>query len=193
MKLVIHHQESYSRLELLLRTLFGWLYIALPHGFILIFISLWSAILSFVAFWVVLFTARYPESMYEFQVGFLKWGTRLRARVMNLSDGYPRFGIHATDDHVSLEMPHPEKQSRGLLLLRTFFGWIYVGIPHGFLLFFRAIATGVVAFIAWFAVLFTGKYPASMHAYVAGLVRWSLRVSAYMMFLTDDYPPFSGK
>lgn len=193
MKLTIQHQESYSRLELLLRTFFGWLYMALPHGLLLMFLGIWSSILTFVAFWVVLFTGRYPQSMHEFQVGYMRWGLRLRARMVNLSDGYPGFGINVTDDFVAFEIPYPEKSSRALLLLRFFFGWIYVLIPHGFILFFRAIATWVVIFVAWWIVLFTGSYPASMHAYVTGLLRWGARLNAYLLFLTDDYPPFSGK
>lgn len=192
MKLTIKHQENYSRLELLLRTLFGWLYIALPHGFILMFVGIWSAILTFVSFWVVLFTGRYPQTMYEFQVGYMRWGLRLRARLMNLSDGYPGFGINAADDNVTFDMVYPEKLSRALLLLRLFFGWIYVGIPHGFMLFFRSIATWVVMFLAWWVVLFTGNYPASFHGFVTGLLRWGTRVNAYLLFMTDDYPPFTG-
>jgi hypothetical protein len=193
MKLTIQHQERYSRLELLLRTFFGWLYMALPHGFILMFLGIWSAILTFVAFWVVLFTGRYPQSMHEFQVGNMRWGLRLRARLFNLSDGYPGFGINASDDQVSLVMAYPESLSRGLLLLRLFFGWIYIMIPHGFMLFFRSIATWVVIFLAWWIVLFTGEYPVSFHNYATGLLRWSARVNAYTLFLTDEYPPFTGK
>jgi len=193
MKLAIKHQEEYSRIELLLRTFFGWLYIAIPHGFLLMFLGIWSGILTFVAFWVVLITGQYPKNMFEFQTGFILWGIRLRSRLMNLADGYPAFGLHAVDEKTELEIPHPEKQSRLLLLLRLFFGWLYVGIPHGFLLIFRAIATFVIVFLAWWVVLFTGKYPASFHEYVTGLVRWGTRVNLYLLFLTDDYPPFTGK
>ena len=193
MKLTIKHQETYSRIELLLRTLFGWLYIAIPHGFLLFFMGIWSSILSFVAFWVILFTGRYPQSMFEFQAGYRHWNVRLNARIMNVSDGYPPFGIDAHDEYVDLEIPYPESLSRGLLLLRVFFGFIYVLIPHGFMLFFRAIATYVLVFLAWWAVLFTGKYPASFHEFVTGFIRWTLRVNLYMGFMTDTYPPFTGK
>ena len=92
MKLTIQHQERYSRGELLLRTLFGWIYILIPHVFILMFVSLWGAILQFAAFWVILFTGRYPQSMFEFQVGLMKWSLRVNARMYNVSDGYPAFG-----------------------------------------------------------------------------------------------------
>jgi hypothetical protein len=193
MKITIIHQESYSRLELLLRTLFGWLYIAIPHGFLLFFVSIWSAILTFVAFWVVLFTGRYPQSMFEFQVGLTRWNIRLSACMYNLADGYPAFGVNAVSENANLDMPYPESLSRGLLLLRILFGWIYVLIPHGFMLFFRSIATGVIIFLAWWVVLFTGKYPLSFHEFVTGLIRWNTRVNLYLSFMTDDYPPFTGK
>jgi len=193
MKLTIKHQERYSRGELILRTLFGWLYIALPHGFILFFLSIWSSILNFIAFWVVLFTGRYPQTMFEFQVGYTRWNVRVNARMMNVSDGYPPFGIEAQDEYVNLEVPYPEKLSRGILLLRLFFGFFYVLIPHGFVLIFRAIATYVIIFLAWWVVLFTGKYPASFHEFVTGLIRWTTRINIYMGFLTDEYPPFTGK
>ncbi len=193
MKLTIKHQEHYSRGELILRTLFGWLYIALPHGFILFFVGIWSSILSFIAFWAVLFTARYPQSMFEFQAGLMHWNVRLSARFFNVSDGYPPFGINAKDEYVSLDIPYPERLSRVILLLRTFFGFIYVIIPHGFILFFRLIATGVVVFLAWWVVLFAGKYPESFHAFVTGYIRWTTRVNLYMSFMTDQYPPFTGK
>jgi hypothetical protein len=193
MKLTITHREKYSRIELLLRTFFGWLYMAIPHGFLLLFLGIWSGILTFVAFWVVLITGKYPAGMFSYQVEYSRWGLRLGARLINLADGYPAFGLSAQDELIEFEIPLPEKQSRLLLLLRLFFGGLYVGIPHGFLLFFRTIATSVVIFIAWWIVLFTGRYPASLHEYVIGLLRWTTRVKIYMIFLTDDYPPFNGK
>ena len=70
MKLTISHQEKYSRGELLLRTLFGYFYIMIPHGFMLAIVGIWSGILSFVTFWIVLFTGRFPESIFAFQVGY---------------------------------------------------------------------------------------------------------------------------
>jgi len=134
MRLVIKHQEKYSRGELLLRTFFGWLYIFIPHYFLLFFVSIWGAILQFVAFWVILFTGRYPQSMFEFQVGLLKWTVRLSARAYNVSDGYPSFGINGTDEFTDLNIPYPEKVDRGLVLLRFFLGVFYVLIPHYFIL-----------------------------------------------------------
>jgi hypothetical protein len=192
MKLTVQHQESYSRGELLLRTFFGWLYIYIPHGIVLLFVALWSAILQFVAFWVILFTGRYPQSMFEFQEGMLKWSLRLSARMYNIADGYPAFGIKSTDEHTDLVVPYPEKVNRGLVLLRLFFGIFYVYLPHGFILMFRAWFVGILIFAAWWVVLFTGKYPDFMFDWVTGQLRWQFRVSLYMMYMTDTYPPFTG-
>ncbi len=192
MKLKVKHQERYSRLELILRTLFGIFYIALPHYFILLFVGLWGAILRFVAFWVVLFTGRYPKSMFDYQVGLLKWNLRLYARLLNVSDGYPAFGISALDEHTSIEVTYPERISRALVILRALFGAFYVYLPHGFILMFRGMFVRILVLLAWFIVLFTGKYPPSFHNWVVGQVRWSTRVSLYMYYLTDKYPPFTG-
>ncbi len=94
---------------------------------------------------------------------------------------------------VKFTIDYPEKLSRGILLLKTFFGWLYVFIPHGFVLFFYGIAAFFVTLIAWWAILFTGKYPKGMFDFVVGYQRWSNRVNAYMLLLTDVYPPFSSK
>jgi hypothetical protein len=66
-------------------------------------------------------------------------------------------------------------------------------IPHGFLLFFRSIGVVFAVFIAWWAVLITGEYPKGIHNFIVGTLRWSTRVNIYLSFLTDKYPPFSGK
>jgi len=192
MKLIIKHQEHYSRGELLLRTLFGWLYIFLPHFFLLYFVSIWGGILAFVAFWVVLFTGKYPQSMFEFQVGLMKWNNRLLARMYNIVDGYPPFGVKAEEEYTDLIVPYPERISRGLVLLRIFFGVIYVVIPHLFILMFRQFFVQILVFISWWIVLFTGQYPASFHEWVVGQIRWMNRLNLYMSFMTDKYPPFTG-
>lgn len=193
MKLTIKHQETYSRGDLLLRTFFGFIYIGIPHYFLLLFVGIWGSILQFISWWSILFTGRYPQSFFEFQVGLQRWSLRLQARIMNLSDGYPAFGIKGTDELTSFEMPYPESLSRGTLLLKTFFGIFYCILPHAFCLIFRNIASQFLAFLAWWVVLFTGKYPATWHAFNVGTIRWSARVGLYMGYMTDEYPRFSGK
>jgi len=193
MKLSITHQERFSRSELLLRLFFGVFYIVLPHNFILFFLGLWGGILSFIAFWIILFTGRYPQSMFEYQEQLLRWRLRLNARISNLADGYPAFGLTATDEHTSLEIPYPERVSRGLTLIRFFFGWLYVALPHFFILFFRVLWGGILNILAFWVVLFTGKFPASWHTFLVENIRWVYRVALYLGNMTDEYPPFNGR
>jgi len=193
MKLNITYQERYSRLELLLRFIFGVFYIALPHAFLLFFLGLWGAILGFIAFIVILFTGRYPESMFIYQVQLLRWRLRLYARLSNLSDGYPAFGLESTDEYTSLEVSYPERISRGLTLVRLFFGIFYVSLPHGFILFFRVLWGIILSIYAFISVLFTAKFPKGAHTFLVETIRWNYRVLLYMGNMTDVYPPFSGK
>lgn len=193
MKLTIKHQESYSRGQLILRALFGIWYIMIPHMFLLIFLQLWGGILNFIAFWAVLFTAKYPLGFFNYQIKIRKWNLRVNARMSNMADGYPAFGLDSVDENTDIELPYPEKLSRGLLILRQFFGIFYVLIPHMFLLLFRQIATAFLGFLAFWAILFTGKYPESWFNFNVATMRWAMRVDFYMGFMTDTYPPFNGK
>lgn len=193
MKLTIEHQESYSRGELLLRTFLGFLYIAVPHVFLFFFVGIWAGILMFVAWWLVLFSGVYPKGMFEFQIKCLNWLMRCYGSMMHLVDGYPALGPNGSSESVNLEVEYPEKLSRGILLIRTFLGFLYVAIPHGFCLWFRALGTCILMFLAWWVVLITGKYPENWHAFNVGTLRWWMRIQLYMGFFTDEYPPFTGK
>lgn len=193
MILNIKHQEHYSRKELLLRTFLGFFYLILPHAFLLIFASLGAAVLQFLSFWVILFTGRYPESWFEFQIKYQSWNLRVNASIFNLVDGYPAFGFNGTHQYIEYDVPYPENISRSSVLLRGLFGWIYVGIPHGIILMFLSIAVQMVVLIGWFIVLFTGKYPQELFDFVVGYFKWSQRVTNYLAYMTDKYPPFSFK
>ena len=189
----ITRQEEYSRGELLLRSFLGIFYIYLPHAFLLMFIQLWAGILLFISFWVILFTGRYPESWFEFQVKALRWQWRVNARYFNLSDGYPAFGLDAEDPNTKFDVTYPENISRGLVLVRFLFGFIYVALPHGIILGLRFYVSLFLVFIAFWAVLFTGRYPDAIHEFNVGTLRWAVRVNLYLSYMTDTYPPFSGK
>ncbi|WP_455383407.1 DUF4389 domain-containing protein [Salinispira pacifica] len=193
MQYTISRQDSYSRGLLILRTLFGSIYIGIPHYFLLFFVSIWGLILQFLAFWAVLFTGTYPRGWFDYQLNLFRWNTRVSASLGNFRDEYPAFGLSATQPGVEVDIEYPEKLSRGLLILRLLFGFIYVWIPHGVCLIFRGIASAVVMFIAWWVQLFTAKYPERMFEFNIGTYRWAFRVNAYSNFMTDSYPRFSGK
>lgn len=187
----IHYQEFYSRTELLLRSFFGLFYIVIPHGFLLIFMQIWGAILNFLTFWVILFTGRFPESWFEYQVKLRRWNFRLSARLFNLADGYPQFGLEGTDENTEYEIPYNQNPDRMSVFLRGIFGLLYVLIPHGFVLMFLYIGVLFSSFIAWFAVLFTGHYPRSLFDFIVNFIKYSNRVDLYMSYLVELYPPFS--
>ena len=189
----ITYQESYSRGELLLRSFFGWLYIMAPHAIVLMFVGLWSNVLSFISWWAILFTGRYPQSFFEFNVKTLSWMMRLNACSGNLIEGYPAIGPNGSHPAVTLTVPYPESLSRGKLLLRTFLGFIYVGIPHGICLYGRLIANAFAKFLTFWSIIFNGTIPRDWFDFQVGTLRWMVRLNLYMSNMSDTYPPFSGK
>jgi hypothetical protein len=193
MKYGVKHQESYSRGELILRSMFGGLYIALPHALALIFLLIGSMFINIIAFWAILITGKFPEGLFNYQLNLQRWSLRVNARLMNLSDGYPAFGLSAQDSNIMIEVERQESYSRLSVLGRQMFGFLYVYFPHMFCLVFLQIGVMFVRLIAFWAVLITGKYPKGMHDYMVGVMRWSFRIALYMSFMTDKYPPFSMK
>jgi hypothetical protein len=159
----------------------------------MIFVGIWAGILSFLAFWVVLFTGKYPQGWFDFMVKFYNWIIRYDSSIFNLVDGYPAIGINGTSDKVSLDVSYPDKINQGLVILRVLLGLFYVLIPHGFCLLFRVIWGGILGLISWFSVLFTGNYPEGFHKYQVGTFRWVVRIYLYMGFMSDEYPPFTGE
>lgn len=87
---------------------------------------------------------------------------------------------------ITADIATPGKLSR----LTSFFRY-FMAIPHWVVLYFIGIAAGILIFLAWWAILFTGKYPQSFFTFVAGYLRWMTRVNGYYLLLTDQYPPFS--
>ena len=83
--------------------------------------------------------------------------------------------------------------SRGLALLKFFFGFLYVGIPHGIALLIYGILVLIVVFLSWWAILIVGRFPRGFFDFVVGFNRWAMRVTAYLSYLRDEYPPFNGR
>lgn len=155
------------------------------------FYAIWIYIATILAWWIILFTGKTPEFYYNAMLGFNRWGLRLSARIWNLSDGYPAIGPNGSDDKTELHYPMIHI-GRGQLLLRSIFGFVYIIIPHVICLWFRMIATYFLVFLAWWTVLFTGKYPENWHKFNVGTLRWQMRLGLYYGWLLDKYPPFSG-
>ncbi len=193
MVLDIKYQDSFSRIQLLVRSLFGWFYICIPHAICLFFMGIAARILQFISFWGIIYNGKYPKDFFNFQVKYLSWQTRVRASLFNLIDPYPKVGLESIQKGVELEIPYNDNIRRSDVFIRGLFGVIYVGLPHGFFLFFRIIATQILIFLSFWIVLFTGCYPKSFHSFNVGTIRWLTRVASYLGYLTHDYPIFSGK
>jgi len=135
---------------------------------------------------MLLFRQKYPRWWFDWNVALIKFNTRVDAYLALLGDEYPSTD---EDQAVHIEIPYPDAKNelnRWLPLVKWF-----LAIPHYIVLFFLGIAAIVSIIIAWFAILFTGRYPKGLFDFVVGVFRWCLRVAAYAFLLTTDrYPPF---
>jgi hypothetical protein len=191
MKFDIKRQEEYSRGDLILRALFGPIYIMIPHAIAMGVMGILSAIYGIVSFFTILINGRISENIYNFQVGMLRWSARVQARNYNLRDGYPAFGVDGQDDGLDIQLEQPAERDKVSVILRFFFGAFYVALPHAFCLAFLLLGVLFVNTIQFWIILITGKANEGIFNYIVGVLRWSARLSAYMNYLTDTYPPFS--
>ena len=135
---------------------------------------------------MILFRQKYPRWWFDWNVALLKFEQRVSAYFFLLRDEYP-----STDEEqaVRVEVPYPDvpnELNRWLPLVK----WL-LAVPHYIVLLFLGIALVFVVIIAWFAILFTERYPRDLFDFVVGVQRWSVRVAAYAFLLTTDrYPPF---
>jgi hypothetical protein len=146
-----------------------------------------GGLLFFAPLLMILFRGKYPRWWFDWNRELLRFTQRVDVYGSLMTDKYP-----STDDqqsvHLEIEYPNVETDlSRGMPLVK----WL-LAIPHYIILIFLFIAAFVCVVIAWFAILFTGRYPRSLFDFVMGVQRWFLRVVAYAAILvTDKYPPFS--
>ncbi|MGI9644026.1 MAG: DUF4389 domain-containing protein [Ilumatobacteraceae bacterium] len=146
-----------------------------------------SGSLFIVTLLMILFRRRYPRWWFDFALELTRFSARVCAYFVLLTDAYPST---VEQQAVRLDVEYPEVErdlKRGMPLVKWF-----LAIPHYFVLLFLFIGAFFVVIVAWFAILFTGRYPRGMFDYVVGVGRWALRVDAYAFLLTTDrYPPFS--
>jgi Domain of unknown function (DUF4389) len=129
---------------------------------------------------------KYPRWWYDWNLELLRFANRIGAYLALMDDRYP-----STDERqaVALDFPYPDAE-QGLNRWLPLVKWL-LAIPHYILLLFLSIAAVVAVIIAWFAILFTGRYPRGLFEFVLGVLRWGNRVTGYAFVLvTDRYPPF---
>jgi hypothetical protein len=138
---------------------------------------------------MILFRQRYPRWWFDFVRELTRFEARVGAYAALLTDQYPST-VEEQSVHLEIDYPDVEQDlNRWMPLLK----WL-LAIPHYIVLMFLTLAAFFAVITAWFAILFTGRYPQALFDYVVGVMRWWLRVNAYaFLLLTDAYPPFSLK
>jgi hypothetical protein len=183
--------------------------LVIPHYVVLFFLWLVFVVFSVVAFFAIAFTGRYPRTLFDFNVGVLRWTWRVNYYAYSAlgTDRYPPFTLADVPDYPAhLDVPYPDRLSRGLVWVK----WWLLAIPHylvvavfvggGIWLAWQLdeseagwLGGGLIGLLVLFAavvLLFRGRYPQSIFDLVLGMNRWTLRVVAYSALMTDAYPPF---
>jgi hypothetical protein len=145
-----------------------------------------GGLLFFPVLLMIVFRQKYPRWWYDWNLELLRFENRVGVYLGLLDDRYP-----STDERqsVSLEFPYPDAK-QGLNRWLPLVKW-FLAIPHYVVLVFLGLAAIVCVIIAWFAILFTGRYPKGLFDFVVGVMRWGNRVVGYAWILvTDRYPPF---
>jgi hypothetical protein len=187
-----------------------WL-LAIPHFVVLFFLWFAFVVVTIIAWFAILFTGRFPRSLFNFNVGVLRWSWRVSFYAYSAlgTDRYPPFTLARTDYPADFEVDYPERLSRGLVLVKS---WL-LALPHliiigaltgastvrwsdprnpgiryetatGFSLF------GFLVLVAAVILLFTGRYQRPLFDLLMGFNRWIYRVITYVALMRDEYPPF---
>jgi hypothetical protein len=174
------------------RPIVQWL-LAIPHFIIVYVLGFGAEIVSIIGWFVILFTGKLPDGLANLVCLYIRYNNRTIAYAGFLREEYPPFTFETVAADPGTYPPvrtgfAPELEDRNRLTVA--FRLILV-IPQLIVLTFLGIAAFVAWVIAFFAVLFTGRWPEGLRTFVVGVMRWSTRVTAYLYLLTDGYPPFS--
>lgn len=174
----VAYPQRLSRLLIFVK----WL-LLLPHLLVLWVLQIVVSIVSFIAFFAILITGRYPKELWDISLSILRWHVRVSVYAALMRDEYPPFGDQSYP--IRLEMVYPTRLSRWKIFVK----WLLI-IPHTVALWVLGILSGLATVIAWFAILITGEYPRTLFDFNVGVLRWSTRVSIYVLLMSDVYPPF---
>ena len=174
-------QDEYNRWLPLVK----WL-LLVPHFFALVFIGIGAAFALWWAFFVVLFTGKFPQGVHSFVVGVVRWATRVNAYAMLMTDTYPPFSMDEDQEYPArIDIAYTENIANW----RPLVNWILI-IPYAIVSAALIWVAGIITFIAFFAILFTKQFPQGLFDFNVVAYRWQNRSNAYMYFLTEKYPPW---
>lgn len=141
--------------------------------------------LAIVQWFAILFTGRELKGIRDFSLYYLRWRTRAVAYMALFTDKYPPFGDEPYPATIEVQEPAGPRDVVSIALR------LILALPHLIVVALLLIVWFLLSIVAWFAVLFTGSYPASIYSFTSGIMRWALRVEVYLLLLVDEYPPFS--
>jgi hypothetical protein len=140
---------------------------------------------ALIAWFAIVFTGEAPDGLMKLGAFYLRWRVRASAYIALLRDEYPPFGD--ADYPAEVELPVVVgPRDRLTVAFRPI-----LAIPHLFAIWAIGFAWAIATIIAWCSILLTGRYPRSLYDFASGALRWTTRVEAYLLLLTDEYPPFS--
>lgn len=177
----VEYPERLSRWKIFVK----WLFI-IPHIIVLALFTVVYFVTLFIAWFAILITGRYPQGIFDLAVGYLQWTQRVNVYTNLLRDEYLPFSTEA-DYPAWLDVKYPERLSRWKIFVK----WL-LAIPHLIILYGYGILVQAITFVAFFVILFTGHYPKALFDLAVGYWRWNIRASAYILLLTDEYPPFTN-
>ena len=188
------------------RWLVKWV-LVIPHVIVLAFLWIAVTMLTVFAGFAILFTGRYPRSVFDFNVGVMRWTWRVSFYGISAlgTDQYPPFSLRPDPDYpADFNVDFPDRLSRGLVLVK----WWLLAIPHYLIVAILAGGWGigwtggwrmaggwglimVLTLVAGIMLAVRGRYPDGLFDFIMGLNRWCYRVLAYVALMRDEYPPFT--
>ena len=148
-------------------------------------LGLVAGVAALIAWFAILFTGEYPLGLWDLASFYLRWRVRAMAYMTLLRDEYPPFGDGDYPARVSVLPPEMERNR-----LTTAFR-VFLLIPHFIVLWLLSLGWCFSSIAAWLTIMFTGRYPQALYGYGVSVLRWSVRVEAYLLLLHDEYPPFA--
>jgi hypothetical protein len=144
-----------------------------------------ACVAALVSWFAIVFTGRHPSELWKLGAFYLRWRVRAVAYTALLRDEYPAFADGPYP--VSLDLSEPASPRHRLTVAFR----IVLAVPHILAIWALGIAWACTTVVAWFAILLTGRYPAGLYRFAIGVFRWNTHVEAYLLLLTDTYPPFA--
>ena len=160
------------------------------HSILLTVFGIAVGFIFFISQIVVLFTGKYPPGWHAFMVKVMRWNMQISVFLYGLRDDFPPFVPNDDPSSVGLTIPYPKQSSRGWAIMTIIPIKMLALLPQMIVFLFVMLAMAMVWFQSQIVVLFTGRFPAGMHGFVVGVMRWTTRINAFTYGLCDQYPPY---